>query len=82
MLCCRRRRRRRRQQASIPERSSWRPWLRVVCEALYLNREKEEDKIGKLRPKCESGMKGNPPPVDLRAVCYVVSDNDDDNENE
>jgi hypothetical protein len=49
---------------------------------LYLNREKEEDKNGKLRQKCKSGMEGNPPPVDLRAVCYVVSDNNDDNESE
>ena len=27
-------------------------------------------------------MEGHPPPVDLRAVCYIVSNDNNDNENE
>ena len=49
--------------------------MRVVYEELYLNREKEE---GELRRKCESGMAKNPPPVDLRAVCYAAGNDSDD----
>jgi hypothetical protein len=50
----------------------------VAYEALYLKREKGEEIIG----KCVSGREGNPPPVVMRAVFYVVSDNEDDKENE
>jgi hypothetical protein len=44
--------------------------LRVFYENLYLNREKEGSRKGKLY---ESNKVGNPPPVDLGAVCYIVS---------
>ena len=32
---------------------------------------KEGKRKNELSEKCGSGMDGNPPPVDLRAVCYV-----------